>query len=44
MLSEDFFKQDKESIAATGQQIKELDSALETLYARWEALEELENA
>ncbi len=43
MLTEDFYKQDKETIAAVGQKIKDLDSALETMYARWETLEEIEN-
>ena len=39
MASADFYQKDADSIAATGTQLKELQTLLETAYSRWEELE-----
>ena len=43
MVQPDFFKQDGAVIAARQQELKRLESELETAFARWEELDELES-
>lgn len=44
MTSPEFYKKDKDAIAATHKKLADIESSLSAAYQRWEALEELKNS